>query len=137
MPPKPPPHQRADRAALASIDALHDADPAALSPAVRRLQRLVKLRRVLYYTVLAPFGWVSRTAVGWLVPMSAIAGLTAFGVAVALGGPPVLTIALGYWGLGGIAYFAISVRMATLLDRAAAAAGLDGTQVIARWAADT
>ncbi len=137
MPPKRTPAQRADRAALASIDALHHADPAGLSPEVRRLQRLVKVRRVLYYSVLAPFGWLSRTAAGWLVPLSALVALVAFGVSVAVGGPPVLTVALGYWALGGIAYFAISLRMAKLLDRAATAAGLTGTAVIAKWASDS
>ncbi len=136
MPPKRPPAQRADRAALASIDALHGADPASLGPEVRRLQRLVKVRRVLYYSVLAPFGWLSRMAFGWLVPLSAIVALIAFGVAVALGGPPVLVVALGYWALGGIAYFGISLRMAKLLDGAAESAGLEPAEVIASWAAD-
>lgn len=136
MPPKLPPAQRADRAALDSIDALHAADPATLSPEVRRLQRLVKVRRALYYSVLAPFGWLSRTAAGWLVPLSALVALVGFGVAVAVGGAPLLAAALGYWAVGGVAYFAISMRMAALLDDAAAAAGLDPAAVIARWASD-
>ncbi len=129
MPPRHP-----DRAALASIDALHDADPAPLSAEVRRLRRFVRIRRVLYYSVLAPFGALSRWVHQLVVPVTAmIATVLAFFMALG-GAPPVLVVALGYWGIGGLAYFWISMRMATLLDEAAAAAGLDAGAVLARWA---
>ena len=131
MPPKKP--LDPSRRALRSIDDLHAADAQELNAPVRRLQAFARLRRRLYYTVLAPFGFLSR----WLPRI-----VQTLSVALVLGlllpawdrTPPVARALMIYYVIGWIAYFAVSMRLARLLDEAAESVGLNGAEVLARWA---
>ena len=138
MPPKNLPAGDADasRRALRSIDALHRADAATLNAEVGRLHRFVRLRRVLYYSVLAPFGWLSRR-----IPRLAqtVSVTFAFAVLFIIWGvlSPVVRVLLAYYIVGYVAYFAVSMRLAKLLDLAAESVGLSGHEVLQRWADDS
>lgn len=131
---RPGPVDEADpnRAALTSIDAVHDADPATLNEPVARLRRFVRIRRPLYYSVLAPFGWLSRRSAlavlvtGFLAAVGVIA-------AILVGAPLFVIGLLAYWAAGALAYHALSVRLASLMYEAAASVGLTGGDVLEMW----
>ena len=115
-----------------SIDAVHDADPAVINEQVARLRRFVRIRRPLYYSVLAPAAYVSRRS-PLMVLLSG--GLATIGVLVAAlaGAPFVVTLALMYWAVAAISYHAMSVRLASLIYDAAKSVGWDSADVLARW----
>lgn len=121
-----------NRLALASIDAVHDADPATLNEPVARLGRFVRIRRPLYHSVLAPFGWLSQRSPLAVLVTGSLAAIGAL-VSLAIGGPLLATGLLLYWAVGGIAYHALSVRLASLMYEAAASVGLTGGDVLAMW----
>ncbi len=133
MPPKPPTDP--NRRALASIDALHDAPPGGLNAEVRRLQRFVRVRRILYYSVMYPFGLASRLH-HLVVPGTAVIALSTL---LIVGPNPDVPLAarllIAYWAVGGLAYVAISIRMSRLLDQAAESVGLEPALVLEAWAA--
>ncbi len=120
------------RRALESIDAVHSADPATLNEPVARLRRFVRIRRPLYYSILAPIGLLSRVSPLLVLLTGGLAVLGA--IAATFAGAPLLLIAvLMYWGFGSLSYHALSVRLAALMDEAAASVGLDSADVLAMW----
>ena len=124
----------ASRRAMTSIDALHDADPKELNPAVRRLHRFVRIRRVLFYSVLWPFSALARTLGRWLVPVTTALALgSLFGLVLA-GAPPVVVVLVAAWGIGGAAFLATSMMMVGRVDDAAESVGMSGNEVLERWA---
>ena len=126
--------EEASHRAMSSIDSLHAADPDSLNPAVRRLHRFVRIRRMLFYSVLWPFSAVARTLGRWFVPVTtalALGGL--FGVTVA-GAPPWVVALMAAWGIGGAAFLATSMMMVGRVDAAAESVGLTGSEVLERWA---
>lgn len=118
--------------ALDSIDAVHDADPELLNEPVARLRRFVRFRRPLYYSVLAPVSAISRIS-PLVVLVSGGAALVATVVALLGAWPPLVILALMYWSVAALAYHALSVRLAALMDDAAASVGLGGDDVLSRW----
>ena len=118
--------------ALASVDAVIHADPAVLNEPVARLRRFVRLRRALYYTVLAPAAFLSRTS-PLLVLMSGFLAAFATAGAVIAGSPPLLIALLGYWALAALSYHALSVRLAILMQDAAESVGWTRGDVLERW----
>jgi hypothetical protein len=134
----PPEWSRDDdpsRRALASVDTVHDADPATLNEPVARLRRFIRIRRPLYYTILAPFGRLSRVS-PLLVLLSGAAALIGAVIAMLVGSSPFLIALLWYWGLGGLFFHALSVRLAMLLYDAARSVGLTSGDVLDAWKAD-
>jgi hypothetical protein len=121
-----------NRLALASIDAVHDADPATLNEPVASLRRFVRFRRPLYYSVLSPFGWLSRRSPLAVLVTGSLAVVGAL-VSLVVGAPPWAVLLLVYWAIGGITYHALSVRLASLMYEAAASVGLKGGDVLAMW----
>ena len=121
-----------NRAALASIDAVHDADPSILNEPVARLRRFVRIRRPLYYSVLAPFGWLSQRS-ALAVLLTGVAAAVGALVAIVQGAPVLVTGCLLYWAVGAIVYHALSVRLASLMYEAAASVGLTGGDVLTMW----
>lgn len=124
-----------NRRALVSVDAVHDADPADLNDEVARLRQFIRIRRPLYYTVLAPFAQLSRFS-PLLVLVSSAAAVIGAVIAI-LSGSSALTVGLfWYWGLGGLGYHALSVRLASLLYEAARSVDLESADVLEAWKAD-
>jgi hypothetical protein len=119
---------------MMSIDALHDADPATLNTPVRRLHRFVRMRRILFYSVLWPFSAVSRHLGTWIVPVTVALALGSLFALTVAGAPPVLVVLLATWGVGGSAFMATSMLMVSRLDAAAESVGLTGGEVLASWA---
>jgi hypothetical protein len=126
------PEDDPNRLALASIDTVHSADPRYLNEPVARLHRFVRLRRPLYYSVLAPFGFLSRAS-ALLVLLSGVAALVGALVAILSGVPWPITALLVYWSVGALSYHALSVRLAALMSDAAASVGLKADQLLAMW----
>lgn len=118
--------------ALESIDAVHDADPRLLNEQVLRLRRFVRIRRPIYYTVLAPASAMSRLSPLLVLVTAALATIGAF-VALFVAAPPLVIFALMYWSVAGLLYHALSVRLAALVDDAATATGLEARDVLVRW----
>lgn len=118
--------------ALSSIDAVHSADPAVINEQVARLRRFVRIRRVLYYSVLAPAAFLSRVS-PLLVLLSGAAATIGALVALWREAPPVVTFPLMYWALAGLGYHAMSMRLAALMDDAATSVGLKSADILARW----
>ena len=121
-----------NRQALASIDAVHNADPAVINEQVASLRRFVRIRRILYYTVLAPAAWVSRRS-PLLVLLSGAAAVVGLAVAVLAGAPLLLTVALAYWAVAALSYHALSVRLASLIQDAAKSVGWESSDVLTKW----
>ncbi len=123
------------RAALDSLDALHNADPATLNDAVRRLRRIVDFRRALINTILAPFWHLTRIAGKYSVPLvEMVAGVT---LIIVLFNPDValwIKVVLAYAAVGAGVYFVLSIVMAGALDKAAASVDVDSDEVLRRWA---
>lgn len=124
-----------NRRALVSVDAVHDADPAGLNDEVARLRQFIRIRRPLYYTVLAPFAQLSRFS-PLLVVVSGAAAITGAVIVLVAGLPVVLFAVLLYWGIGGLTYHALSVRLASLLYEAARSVDLKSADVLEAWKAD-
>ena len=118
--------------ALASIDAVHAADPGPLNVPVARLRRFVRFRRPLYYSVLAPFGLVSRVS-PLLVLLSGAAAVPGALLAILIGAPWPVAALLGYWAVGGLSYHALSVHLAELMNAAATSVGLTPDELLAMW----
>ncbi len=121
-----------NRRALQSIDAVHSAEPGLLNEPVARLRRFVRIRRVLYYSILAPFGAVSRISAA-LVLASGAAAVIGSLVAIFADAHPAVTGLLMFWGLGALSYHALSVRLAALMADAAASVGVSPAEVLERW----
>ena len=115
-----------------SIDAVHGADPAVINEQVARLRRFVRIRRPLYYSVLAPAAFLSRTS-PLLVLVSGAAATIAALVALLLEAPPWVTFPLMYWAIAGLGYHALSMKLAALMDDAATSVGWKSADVLARW----
>lgn len=128
-----PPHDP-NQQALQSIDAIYHADPAPLNEPVTRLRRFVRFRRPLYYSVLFPFAALSRIS-ALLVLLTGAAAAIASPVALVAQVPPVLSGLLMYWGLGGLSYHALSVRLAALMSDAAFSVGETADDLLTRWQA--
>ncbi|MGI9647377.1 MAG: hypothetical protein ACR2OI_02545 [Acidimicrobiia bacterium] len=111
---------------------MHDADPRHLNDDVARLRRFVRLRRLLYYSVLAPFAAISRISplLVLIVGGAAAAGAVA---TILTGGPAWLVWALLFVGGGGLSYHALSVRLASLVYSAARSVGYSGQDVFSMW----
>jgi len=124
-----------NRRALVSVDAVHDADPANLNEQVARLGEFIRFRRRLYYTVLAPFSQLSRFS-PLLVLVSAAAAMTGAVIVLLSGLSVVLVAVLLYWGIGGLTYHALSVRLASLIYEAARSVDLKSGDVLEAWKAD-
>jgi hypothetical protein len=124
-----------NRRALVSVDAVHDADPANLNEEVARLRQLIRFRRPLYYSILAPFGQLSRFS-PLLVLVSSAAAVIGAVIAILAGSSSLIIGLLWYWGLGGLGYHALSVRLAMLLSDAARSVGLRSADVLEAWKAD-
>ena len=124
----------ASRRAMSSIDALHAADPAQLNDAVRRLHRFVRMRRVLFYSVLWPFSAVARTLGRWFVPVTTALALGSLFATIVAGAPAWLIAVLIVWGIGGAAFLATSMMMVPRVDDAAESVGMSGGEVLERWA---
>ncbi len=118
--------------ALASIDAVHAADPGPLNEQVRRLRRFVRIRRPLYYSVLGPFGALSRVSSVLVLASGVVAGIGVI-IAIFVGAPAAVTGLLIYWSLGASLYHALSVRLAILMGEAAASVGLSPSDLLAEW----
>ena len=121
-----------DRLALRSIDAVHSANPEIVNEQVARLRRFVRIRRPLYYSVLAPFGTVGRFS-PLLVLITGALAVVGTVVAGFMEAPGLVMGALMYWGLGGLLYHALSVRLAALIDDASTSVGLAASDVLAMW----
>ena len=121
-----------DREALASIDAVYHSDPAVINEQVARLRRLVRIRRPLYYSVLAPAAFASRLSPLFVLLSGVLASMVAL-VALAQGQSPLVTFPLMYWAVASLAYHALSVRMAALMDDAATSVGWKAADVLAKW----
>ncbi|MDH3540695.1 MAG: hypothetical protein OEP52_11900 [Acidimicrobiia bacterium] len=123
-----------NRRALQTIDAIFHADPGPLNPEVGRLRRFVRIRRPLYYSVLFPFAMLSRVS-ALLVLLTATLAAVASPVVLIVQAPPVVSGLLMYWGLGGLSYHALSVRLATLMSDAALSVEVTPDDLLARWKA--
>lgn len=123
---------RASRRALASIDALLAAAPSSLTIETRRLRGFMRVRRLAYYTVLLPFGMLSRRSPLLVLLSAAAAGVAAL-VLLLTGGDFVLIALFAYWGIGGLTYHAFSVRMAALVKEAADSVEMTSSEVLAAW----
>ncbi len=124
----------ASRRALESIDALHDADPGTLNPAVRRLNRFVRIRRLLFWSVLWPFSSAARHLGRWFVPVTTFLAIGSLFAVVVAGAPPIVVIAVAAWGVGGLAFLTTSMLMVGRVDAAAESVGLTGPHVLETWA---
>ena len=124
-----------NRRALVSVDAVHDADPAHLNEQVARLRQFIRFRRPLYYTVLAPFGQLSRFS-PLLVLVSSAAAVIGGLIAILVGSSALTIGLLWYWGLGGLVYYALSVRLAVPLSDAAHSVDLKSADVLEAWKAN-
>jgi len=124
-----------NRRALVSVDAIHDADPAHLNEQVARLRQFIRFRRPLYYTVLAPFGQLSRFS-PLLVLVSGALAITGAVIVLLAGLSVVLVAVLLYWGIGALSYHAMSVRLASLLYEASRSVDLKSADVLEAWKAD-
>lgn len=122
----------AGKRALGSVDALLATNPVLLNEQTSRLRRFMLLRRVAYYSILLPFGLLSRLSPA-LVLISAIVASASAAVVLILGGGSLPFVTLAYWGIGGLVYHAISVRMVALTEEAAASLGISGKAVLALW----
>jgi hypothetical protein len=120
--------------ALQSIDAIYHADPHPLNAEVGRLRRFVRFRRPLYYSVLFPFAALSRVSAVLVLVTAALAAV-ASPIALIVQAPPVVSGLLMYWGLGGLSYHAVSVRLAALMSDAALSVELTPDDLLARWKA--
>jgi len=126
--------QAANQQALRSIDAVHDADPQYLNDQVARLRRFVRFRRLLYYSVLAPFAVLSRISPLLVLIVGAL-GAAAVVATLLAGGSVPLAWALFYLGVGGLSYHVLSVRLAALVAEAARSVGLSSDDVFEMWKA--
>lgn len=124
--------QDANLQALRSIDAVHDADPRFLNQEVSRLRRFVRIRRILYYSVLAPFAALSRRSPLLVLILAGLAAVGAF-AALLMGGSTWLIVVLLIVEVGAISYHALSVRLATLVGNAADSVGLSSAEIFERW----
>lgn len=122
----------ASRRALASVDTLVAADPARLTDETRRLRTFMRVRRIAYYSVLLPFGLLSRVS-PLLVLLSAAVALVAAAVVLVFGRGAPLFLLMAYWAIGGFVYHTFSVRMVLLTEEAARSVGLSGPAVLAAW----
>lgn len=118
--------------ALRSIDAVYRANPAELNEQVARLRRFVRIRRPLYYSVLAPLSALSRLSPVLVLVVGALATIGAF-VALFAAAPFPLILLLMYLAVGGLLYHALSVRLAALMDDAATSVGLSANDVLEWW----
>lgn len=123
-----------NRQALRSIDALHDADPGPLNEELARLRRFVRFRRLLYYSVLAPFAALSRLSPLLVLVLGGV-GVAGTLVTLLAGGPQWQAWALLYLGAGGLSYHALSVRLAALVGEAAGSVDLSSEDVFGMWKA--
>jgi hypothetical protein len=90
------------------------------------------MRRPLYYSVLFPFAALSRVS-ALLVLLTAALAAVASPVALIVQAPPVVSGLLMYWGLGGLSYHAVSVRLAALMSDAALSVEVTPDDLLARW----
>jgi hypothetical protein len=127
-----PGEQDPNRQALHSISAVHDADPGQLNEDLARLRRFVRIRRLLYYSVLAPFAVLSRFSPLLVLVVGAI-GVAGTLVTMLAGGPQWQAWALLYLGIGGLSYHAVSVRLAALVGEAAGSVDLSAEEVFEMW----
>ncbi|NNC90959.1 MAG: hypothetical protein HKN80_00565 [Acidimicrobiia bacterium] len=123
-----------NQAALQSIDAIYHADASPLNEEVGRLRRFVRIRRPLYYSVLFPFAALSRMS-AVLVLLTAALAAVASPIALIVQAPTVVSGLLMYWGLGGLSYHAVSVRLAALMNDAALSVGATSEELLERWKA--
>ncbi len=121
-----------NRRALESIDAVYAADPGPLNEPVARLRRFVRIRRPLYYSILAPFAGLSRLS-PLLVLVSGAVAVIAVVVAIFVDAPALITGLLMYWSIGALSYHALSVRLAALMDDAATSVGISSADLLAIW----
>ncbi len=121
-----------NRRALESIDAVHAADPETLNEQVARLRRFIRIRRPLYYSILAPFGALSRLST-LLVLTTGAAALFGVPIAILAGAPGPVTGVLIYWGVGAAFYHLLSVLLSARMTDAATSVGLSSEDLLAMW----